>query len=87
MKGKVFDDDTKKPLAAKFELIDLVTKKVVVSSTSNDVTGEYLVSLPTGRSYALNVSKDGYLFYSENFELKNSKSAEPFIKDVPMKPV
>ena len=87
MKGRVFDVDTKKSLGANFELIDLETGKVVVSSTSNEQSGEYLVTLPIGKRYALNVSKDNYLFYSENFELKNSKSSEPFIKDVPMKPI
>ncbi|MBK6839398.1 MAG: hypothetical protein IPG90_14970 [Bacteroidetes bacterium] len=57
------------------ELIDLATGKTVVSSTSNSGNGEFLVCLPTGKSYALNVSKDGYLFYSENFQLKDSKSS------------
>ena len=88
MKGKVFDIENKKPLSASFELIDLATGKTVVSSTSNIGNGEFLVALPTGKSYALNVSKDSYLFYSENFELKNVKSnKDPFIKDVPMKPI
>ncbi len=88
MKGKVFDAETKQVLAASFELIDLATGKVVVSSTSNVGNGEFIVALPTGKSYALNVSKDGYLFYSENFQLKDVKtSKEPFLKDVPLKPI
>lgn len=88
MKGKVYDIETKKPLAASFELIDLATNKTVVSSTANSGNGEFLVCLPTGKSYALNVSKDGYLFYSENFQLKDPKSAkEPLMKDVGMKPI
>lgn len=88
MKGKVYDIETKKPLSASFELIDLETNKTVVSSSSNIGNGEFLVCLPIGKSYALNVSKDGYLFYSENFELKNSKtSKDPFLKDVAMKPI
>jgi outer membrane protein OmpA-like peptidoglycan-associated protein len=88
MKGKVYDAETKKVLAAAFELIDLATGKTVVSSTSNVGNGEFIVALPIGKSYALNVSKDGYLFYSENFELKNIKSSrDPFLKDVPMKPI
>ena len=88
MKGKVFDIETNKVLSASFELIDLATGKTVVSSTSNIGNGEFLVALPTGKSYALNVSKEGYLFYSENFELKNAKtSSEPYNKDVPMKPI
>lgn len=88
MKGKVYDIETKKPLSASFELIDLETNKTVVSSTSNVGNGEFLVCLPIGKSYALNVSKDAYLFYSENFELKNAKSSkDPYLKDVAMKPI
>ena len=88
MKGKVFDAETKKVLAASFELIDLETGKIVVSSSSNQGNGEFIVALPTGKRYALNVSKDGYLFYSENFELKDSKTSnEPYLKDVPLKPI
>ena len=85
MKGKVFDASTKKPLVASFELIDLATGIPVVKSTSNSGNGEFLVCLPVGKGYALNVSKDGYLFFSDNFELKNLKNPkEPVLKDVPM---
>ncbi len=88
MKGKVFDSETKKVLSAAFELIDLATGKVIVSSTSNVGNGEFLCALPTGKSYALNVSKDGYLFYSDNFKMENPKSAdEPYLKDVPLNPI
>ncbi|HQV99655.1 MAG TPA: OmpA family protein [Bacteroidia bacterium] len=88
MKGKVYDVDTKKPLGASFELIDLATGKIVVRSTSNSVSGQFIVCLPAGKTYALNVSKDGYIFYSDNFELKDAKSSkDPVLKDVPMKPI
>lgn len=88
MKGKVFDADTKAPLFASFELIDLATAKTVIRSTSNTGNGEFLVCVPSGKNYALNVSKDGYLFYSENFTLKDPKNAkEPVIKDVPLHPI
>jgi outer membrane protein OmpA-like peptidoglycan-associated protein/Tol biopolymer transport system component len=88
MKGKVYDADTKIPLGASFELIDLATAKPAIRSVSNSVNGEFLVCIPAGKSYALNVSRDGYLFYSDNFMLKDVKSAkEPFMKDVPMKPI
>ena len=88
LKGIVFDADTKKPLGASFELIDLATSKTMVRSVSNDLTGEFLVCLPSGKSYALNVSKDGYLFYSDNFQLKDTASVKaPFVKDIPLKPI
>jgi outer membrane protein OmpA-like peptidoglycan-associated protein len=88
MKGIVYDADTKKPLGATFELIDLASTKTMVRSVSNDVTGEFLVCLPAGKSYALNVSRDGYLFYSDNFQLKDTASVKtPVVKDVPLKPI
>ncbi len=84
LKGKVYDKATKEVLAAKFELIDLATGKVVVRSFSDETTGDYLVCLPPNKDYALNVSHDGYLFYSENFTLTETTNEQPFQKNVPM---
>ncbi len=88
MKGTVYDSKTKKRLQAKFELVDLSNSKTVAQSESDPLTGEFLVSLPSDRNYALNVSRDGYLFYSENFELKGDHSQlKPFMKDVYLQPI
>ncbi len=85
MKGKVFDKENRMPLSAKFELIDLKTGNVIVESNSDQVRGEFLISIPTNRNYALNVSRDGYLFYSDNFTLEGEHSdIDPFLKDVPL---
>jgi len=84
-KGKVFDAETKEILDAKFELIDIETGKLIESSTSDKKTGEFFLCLPTGKNYALNVSKDEYMFFSENFALKEDNSkTEPFLMDVPL---
>jgi outer membrane protein OmpA-like peptidoglycan-associated protein len=88
MKGKVFDVETGARLKAKFELIDLETAKTVFEDDSDEETGEFLVCLPANQNYCLNVSKKGYLFFSENFALKGLfKSTRPFLKDVPMQPI
>jgi len=88
MKGVVFDNESKKKLQARFELIDLKTGNTVTQSFSNKGNGEFLVCLPTNHDYALNVSKKGYLFYSENFNLTGKHSvAEPVHKDIPLKPI
>jgi len=61
---------------------------VAVRSFSNEVSGEFLVSLPTNRDYALNVSREGYLFYSENFSLSGVHSTgDPYLKDIPLKKI
>jgi len=87
-KGIVYDIETKAKLEARFELIDLETSKTEVASLSDRITGEFLLVLPTEKNYALNVSKDGYLFYSENFSLREpSSQTKPFIKNIPLKPI
>lgn len=85
--GKIYDKTTKKPLGARFELIDLENNEVVVEAFSDNISGEFLISLPTGRNYALNASKSGYLFYSENFSLKGFKNGTPFNQNVPLQPI
>ncbi len=88
MKGVVYDKNTMGKLEASFELIDLATGDIVVSSSSDPVTGEFLVSLPNERNYALNVSLQGYLSFSENFTLKGEHDkTDPFLKDIPLQPL
>lgn len=88
MKGKVFDAENRYPLSAKFELIDLKTGQIVVESTSDNVKGEFLIAIPTNRNYALNVSREGYLFYSENFSLEGEHShIDPYLKNIPLQPL
>ncbi len=88
VKGKVYNANNKVPLSARFELIDLKTQKRAILSTSDKLTGEFLVTLPVGTSYALNVSKKGYLFYSEHYSLNELKDGvEPYFMDVPLQPI
>ncbi len=88
MKGKVFDAESKTPLGAIFELVDVETGELIIQSESNDMTGDFLVNIPTNKKLALNVSKDGYFFYSKNytFEEKENKN-DPFLVDVPLEKI
>tara|TARA_B100000508_G_scaffold141064_1_gene145819 strand:+ start:25037 stop:26935 length:1899 start_codon:yes stop_codon:yes gene_type:complete len=83
IEGNVFDRDSKAKLDAEVELIDLTTEKVITKTTSDKVNGQFLVSLPSNRDYALNVSRSGYLFYSDNFSLKGKKVSSRKL-EVPM---
>jgi len=85
LKGKIYDSKTKLPLSAKFELIDLETNELIIESSSSKKTGEFLICIPANRNYALNVDKEQYIFYSDNFSLKNAdETAMPFVKDIPL---
>ena len=82
LKGKVFDKETGKLLKADYELINLSTGKVLIKN-STDETGNFLVCLPSGYNYGINVSKPGYLFYSENFMFEGIHTvSEPYIKRI-----
>jgi len=87
MKGKVFDKETGKLLKADYELINLSTGKTTIKSTT-DLTGNFLVCLPSGFNYGINVNKAGYLFYSESFMLEGMHTAaEPYIKRINLNPI
>lgn len=87
---KVFDATTKKSLPeSNLEIINLATNAKFVTAKTDKV-GEFLLCLPLQQDYALNIQKAGYLFYSENFELKttsNSNKNEPFRVEVYLQPI
>lgn len=84
VKGVVSDKKTQAKLQAYFEIIDVQSGDVLIQSNTNDLTGQFLASLPVGKIYALNVNKEGYLFYSDNFSLVEKKNSEPFILNIPL---
>jgi outer membrane protein OmpA-like peptidoglycan-associated protein len=88
MKGRVLDAVNNNLLRARFELIDLENGKDFYKSYSDSLTGEFVVSIPVNHNYMLNVSRKGYLFYSENFSLKGvSNLTAPVLKDIPLQPI
>lgn len=87
LKGKVFDKETGGMIKAEYELINLSTNKVTIKN-STDSKGNFLVCLPSGFNYGLNVSKPGYLFYSENFLFEGIHTvSEPYIKKIVLSPL
>ena len=86
VKGFVYDAKTNKRLTAAMELMDLSTK-LTIATIRSDENGDYLVPLPTGKDYAFNVNRKGYLFYSDNFSLKEAKGDQPFEKNIPLQPL
>jgi outer membrane protein OmpA-like peptidoglycan-associated protein/Tol biopolymer transport system component len=87
MKGRVLHAETLEPLEAHFELINIETGVQKVESYSDSKSGGFIVALPVNEQFALNVSKDGYLFYSEHIALTEQNSNEPLKKDVLLSPL
>lgn len=86
-KGKVYDAQTKKPLGAKLELMDLKTRQLVQKVASDSIEGDYLLTLTEGSEYALYVSRPGYLFKSLSFNFLNQSAFDPLTLDVYLEPI
>lgn len=86
-KGIVYDVTTNKPVPGNITLIELSTGKEYLSYQADKISGEFMVSLPVGESYALNVSYPGYTFYSENFDMIAEDNQNSVVKNVPLSPI
>ena len=88
VKGTVFDKTTNELLGAKIQIVRVDNDKLIYDDISDTETGEFLATMPIGQTFALNVAKGGYLFYSENFSLKTAATAEkPFSIKIPLEKI
>jgi len=71
--GYVRDAQTKAPLTASVDITNLRTNETVARFRSNDSTGEYLVVLQPGESYSITAEAEGYLFYSDRYDVSNRR--------------
>jgi outer membrane protein OmpA-like peptidoglycan-associated protein len=63
-------------------VVDNETKETVGKFNSNASTGEYLISLPSGKNYGVTIEKDDHLFYSENVYLSNKEGYKEIKKEI-----
>lgn len=74
-KGVISDSETGEPLGATIEVTDNEKNEVIATYSSNSESGKYLISLPSGKNYGINVNAEGYLFSSHSFDLTDSTSS------------
>lgn len=86
VKGKVFDKKTLQGLPSRVVLTDLDNRNIV-SRLQTDEEGNYFIVLPTGKNYAFNVGRKGYLFYSENYALSQTSLDSPLVVNIPLQPL
>lgn len=85
VKGIVIDADTKQPIGANLHIVDNQKNEAVGDYKSNAVTGNFLISLPSGKNYGLNVNAEGYMFHSENFNLPDSAQFKEYFIRIELK--
>jgi outer membrane protein OmpA-like peptidoglycan-associated protein len=84
VKGEVKDAKTSKPVFADVEITDNDLGEIIAEFTTNSQTGSYMVALPSGKNYAFVVKAKGYLFYSENIDIRNHAEYQEIYKDILM---
>ncbi|WP_342327824.1 OmpA family protein [Pedobacter sp. FW305-3-2-15-E-R2A2] len=82
VKGIVRDKETRKFLEARVQVVNLGNKKTAYNDYTSKENGEFLAVMPIGADYAFNVSADGYLFYSENYQLTAANGNKPFLLEI-----
>ncbi|MDY0280194.1 MAG: OmpA family protein [Salinivirgaceae bacterium] len=82
VKGVISDAISGAPIVAEIEVIDNEKDEVVFSNKSNSKTGQFLISLPSGKNYGLAVKAEGYLFHSENFNIPGATAYQEIEKEI-----
>ncbi|WP_207533330.1 OmpA family protein [Desertivirga arenae] len=74
VKGNITDAETGETLAAAVKVIELNSNTAVYEDNAEE--GSFMATMPAGKQYALEVEKEGYLFYSHNFSLVQSAETD-----------
>ena len=85
--GYVIDEVTGLPIEANIKVEDIDSNTVVGEYVSNSVTGKFVVILTPGRNYSMTVSKENFLFYSENFNVSDTAVFQEIKKEVKMQKI
>ncbi|HKG07131.1 MAG TPA: OmpA family protein [Pedobacter sp.] len=82
VKGIVTDKATGNFLEAQVQVVDLKNRRTEYDDFTSAENGEFLAVMPIGGNYAFNVSANGYLFYSENYQLNDAYNNAPFLLQI-----
>lgn len=83
VQGQVFDAETTAELSGRIDIYNLESNKQYYTDSSSSF---FLTMQPNG-NYSLNIKRQGYLFYSENFQPTESSVDSPFLVKAYLKPI
>jgi outer membrane protein OmpA-like peptidoglycan-associated protein/tetratricopeptide (TPR) repeat protein len=87
VQGIVVDAKSKEPLFSTIELSDIQQSELLATFNSDSITGKYTLLLPSGKNYGVSVKKEGYLYYSENFNIADSAESQIINQIIPLKKI
>ena len=88
VKATVFDAENGIPLEAEVALVNLGGNAKETRNENTNINGELLLCLPTGNNFSFSVAKEGYLFYSNTFDLRKPRQFyNPYELEIALTPV
>lgn len=87
IKGLVTNAKTNQPLKASVKVENLEKNEPYMSISSDEKTGDFLLTLVTDREYGFDVLKEGYAFYSKNYSFKNAIDNKPQTLEIKLWPL
>jgi outer membrane protein OmpA-like peptidoglycan-associated protein len=87
LKGIIKDSETGEFISANFELYNIETGELIKTSYSNQKNGEFFILIPSDANYLINVEKENYIFYSDNFSVKNESGEKIFEKTIELQKI
>uniref|UniRef100_UPI00404B720A OmpA family protein n=1 Tax=Flavobacterium sp. TaxID=239 RepID=UPI00404B720A len=87
IKGKVYDNKTKKILYTSIYYNDLKSNTELGKAISDPSTGSYTIVLPFGQRYSFMAEKEGYYAVTENVDLSDLKEYKEITVDLYLNPI
>lgn len=87
VRGKVLDEKTQQPIAAKIIYENLRTGEELGVANSNPATGEYTIILPAGQKYGFLAQADDYLSEHQNMDLTKIDEYKELTQDLLLVPI
>jgi outer membrane protein OmpA-like peptidoglycan-associated protein/tetratricopeptide (TPR) repeat protein len=84
--GNVFDAKSKLGLPS-MATLTCIGNSNFSTQIQTDEDGNFLITLPIGYEYSLNINRKGYLFYSDHFSLPENTADSFFKLNVPLQPI
>ena len=87
IKGKVYDNKTKKIVYTSIVYNDLKSNKELGKAISDPSTGSYSIVLPYGQRYSFMAEKEGYYAVTQNVDLSDLKEYKEITVDLYLNPI
>jgi outer membrane protein OmpA-like peptidoglycan-associated protein len=86
VKAIVKDEKTQKLLDVQYSIFDFNTNKLFAQGrTLND--GNFLICMPLDKTFRLQIEKEGYVFYSDQFQPQSASMVQPYLLNINLSPI